>query len=158
MREAILLVNAAARPAILAIYDDRGALLESRVLDGHLSEVLARNVALIAARYKIAKVLYAKGPGSFMGIKLSYIFLKSFAIAKDIEFLAADSFYFSGGEPILAHKNKYFARLENGEIALVEREISEARAIASEPSAAPIALDFSQFSAETAPNYILGAV
>jgi len=67
--------------------------------------------------YDIKRVVFARGPGSFMSIKLVYIFLKTVQISKNIELKACDGFEFSKNSPIKAVGNLYFVK-ENGKITL----------------------------------------
>ncbi|GHS89068.1 glycoprotease [Campylobacterota bacterium] len=156
-----LLIIAAAKPMIAAIYGESGSLIKAIESEKQLSEALCEIVEPIDREYAIVRVLYANGPGSFMGLKLSYIFLRAFSIARDIEFLAAESFAFSGDRAILAHKNRWFVKKPNGEIVIENRENAQensenGRNIEHKISA-PSKLDLSIFCGDTAPQYILNA-
>ena len=48
-----------------------------------------------------------------MAIKVTFVFLKSFSIAKDIELKAVDGFYFNNNSPIKAFGKTYFIKERN---------------------------------------------
>ena len=106
----------------------------------------------IISRYDITALYYAKGPGSFMAIKVSYIFLKSYSIAKDITFKAVDGFYFNDNAPIKALGKTYFVK-EGHNITfdtITPKEKGEFYL--------PNILNHKDFSNDTLPLYILPAV
>jgi tRNA A37 threonylcarbamoyladenosine modification protein TsaB len=105
----------------------------------------------IDERFTIVKLLYVRGPGSFMGLKLSYLFCKSFAFARDIPFLAADSFALSGGKPIFSRNGRRFVK--KGETI----EIESFDAPFAEALLPPKKLDARMFDKQTLPDYILSA-
>ncbi|GHV10482.1 glycoprotease [Campylobacterota bacterium] len=152
MRSVSLLLLSATRPTRLAIYGEDGGVIEQFQSDLPLTESLYDAIKAFDEAYAIERVLYARGPGSFMGLKLGYLFLRSFALGRGIDFLAADSFALSGGAPIHSHSKRWFV-LENGSAAI--RSFDSAPAEVLSP---PERLDLTLFSAETAPNYILSAV
>jgi tRNA A37 threonylcarbamoyladenosine modification protein TsaB len=148
---ATILLIGASRPALIGVYNDEGCLLESFEIAAPLTEGLYPIAKALDDRYKIAKLLYARGPGSFTGLKLSYLFCKTFALARDIEFLAADSFALSGDRPILAHgKRRFVKNGERIEIAAFDEPFEETLAL-------PKRLDTRIFSDQTLPNYLLNA-
>ncbi len=58
-------------------------------------------------------LLYVKGPGSFMAIKISYIYLRSLSITLDIPLLACEGFCINNNKPIKAYGKVYFVKNEN---------------------------------------------
>jgi peptidase, M22 family len=52
-----------------------------------------------------------------MGLKVAYVILKTFSLAKGCEFYAVSGFSLNGGQAIRANKNLSFV-LKNGEISL----------------------------------------
>ena len=77
-------------------------LLEGRYMD-------------LLEEFDVKTIIYVNTPGSFMSIKIAYIFLKTITMIKDIEFLAANGFLFNQNSPIKALGKKYFIN-ENEEI------------------------------------------
>ncbi len=102
--------------------------------------------------YEIKKLYYAKGPGSFMAIKVSYVFLKSYAIAKDIDLKAAEGFYFNNNSPIKALGKTYFVKEENNIILDTITVKKEGE------FSLPTSLNDADFTEDNLPLYILPAV
>jgi hypothetical protein len=85
-----------------------------------------------------------------MAIKLTYIFLKTLQITKNINILAQDGFYFNQNSPIKAIGNRYFVK-ENDTITIKETNPSKEFEL-------PKKLNYSDFLEEISPIYILNAV
>lgn len=88
-----------------------------------------------------------------MAIKVSYVFLKSFSIAKDIDFKAVDGFYFNNNSPIKALGKTYFIKEGNNIILdtiLPKKEEGE--------FFLPTILNDKDFTQENLPLYILPAI
>ena len=114
------------------------------------SDFLPRFFDDILKKYTINSVIYAKGPGSYMAIKLVYIFLRTLQITKNIKILAVDGFYFNQNRPIKAVGNRYFVK-ENDTITIQNSdEVGEFEL--------PKSLNYSDFSSDIEPIYILNAV
>lgn len=60
--------------------------------------------------YDISKIIYTRGPGSYMAIKLSYIMLKTIEIVRGIPCFGCSGFALNEGEPIKAVGNLYFIK------------------------------------------------
>ena len=58
------------------------------------SEVLPKIFQSLLQKHKIQKIAFARGPGSFMAIKITYIFLRTLSITRGIELFACDGFIF----------------------------------------------------------------
>ncbi|MGE4295437.1 MAG: hypothetical protein AB7E49_07045 [Campylobacterales bacterium] len=147
----VLLVSAS-RPMRLAVYDLGGNRLELHESDAPATESFYPFFKTIDDRYDIARVAYARGPGSFMGLKLGYVFLQSFAMARRIPFASVSSFALTRGAPVQAHGKRWFV-LEGGEVSV--------RAFETPPQAAllpPEQIDFSIFEAACEPEYLMPAV
>jgi len=138
-------------PIKIGIYED-GRLIETIVSDERSSDILPLIFKDILKRYDAEKLFYAKGPGSFMAIKVAYIFLKSLSILKKIPLFATDAFYFNKNQPIKAIGKLYFVKI-NQEI--------KTQKIETAPQAdfiLPDVLDYNEFSTNTTPLYMIGAV
>jgi len=60
--------------------------------------------------YDISNIIYTRGPGSYMAIKLTYIMLKTIEITRGIPCCGCSGFALNGGEPIKAVGNLYFIK------------------------------------------------
>ena len=146
-----IVVIALSSPLLIGIYQD-GILIETRQSFEKSSEILPELFQSILEEFDVRTVVYAQGPGSFMAIKISYIFLKTLAIIKDIPLLATDAFYFNGNRPIKAVGKLYFVKTSEG---IVTMPFNEVQTMSFEM---PNVLKLEDFTEETAPYYGIGAV
>ncbi len=116
------------------------------------SDVLPKIFASILKTYTIENLYYTKGPGSFMSIKVSYLFLKSIAITKNIDLFASDGFAFNQNSPIKALGTLYFLK-KNGKIQTQKLESEKIV-----PFTLPKNLDKTLFSTNCEPLYIIPAL
>jgi len=138
-------------PIKIGLYENK-KLIETIQSSEKSSDVLPRIFEDILKKYDVQRLFYANGPGSFMAIKVAYIFLKSLSILKEIPFFATDAFSFNNNQPIKAIGKLYFVK--------IEQEIKTQK-IETAPQAdfiLPDVLDYNEFSTNTTPLYIIGAV
>lgn len=126
-----------------------GNLIEQIKSDEKASESLGEILGLLSAKFEIGKIIYANGPGSFMGLKVAYLTLCTFCVARGLEFYGVDGFALNGAKPIRANKNMSFV-LKNGAISLQRVEPHEFEL--------PISLDGLELIADALPNYVIDAV
>lgn len=147
-----VLVITISNPLLIGIYKDKELLKEYK-LDGLTSEVLPIFFQNILEEYDIKRVSYVNSPGSFMSIKIAYIFLKTICMIKSIEFLAIDGFKFNENSPIKALGKKYFINIKDGlKVDFLEKgcRISDFKLLKN--------LKDIEFSKDTLPIYNLPAV
>jgi hypothetical protein len=116
------------------------------------SEALSEIFDEILHSYNIDTLLYTNGPGSFMSIKVSYVFLKSLSIALEVPLLACDGFTFNANLPIKALGSQWFFKEKEG-IVLKQNLKNETAQFTL-----PLILDKSLFDGNNEPFYILPAV
>lgn len=109
MHDAVVI--ALTSPIIIGIYYD-GTLVERFDSTQQSSDALPLLFETIASKYTLRTLIYAKGPGSFMAIKVAYLFLKTYSIVKTIPLLAADAFYFNGNCPFKAVGKLCFVKID----------------------------------------------
>ena len=146
-----LVVIALTSPIIIGVYKDK-KLIETIKSEERSSEVLPEIFKEMLSKYEIDHIIYAKGPGSFMAIKVSFIFLRTLCIVKNISLLATDAFYFNSNAPIKAVGKLYFVK---------NRDAIETETLKDAPImefTLPQQLKLEDFSDETAPFYGIGAV
>ncbi len=146
-----IVVIALSSPIIIGVYKD-SELIETIKSEERSSEILPELFKTLIAKYDIKHIVYAKGPGSFMAIKVSYIFLRTLCIVKNISLLATDAFYFNNNAPIKAVGKLYFVK---------NRDAIETETLKDAPImefTLPQQLKLEDFSDETAPFYGIGAV
>lgn len=116
------------------------------------SEALPLLFESILKEYAPKRLFFARGPGSFMAIKITYIFLKTLSITLGIPLLACDGFVFNERRPIRAMRNLYFIK-ETEEITTIRLENS-----VEQHFTLPMDLDETLFNNEIEPLYMLPAV
>jgi len=146
-----LIVIALSSPILIGVYKEN-QLIKTYESELQSSEYLPEAFAELLENYEIETVSYANGPGSFMAIKMSYLFLKSLEIVNGVKLYAALAFEFNGYTPIKALGKLYF-HYENGEI--VTRPLGD---VALKSMSLPNVLELHKYSTLTEPNYVLPAV
>jgi len=106
----------------------------------------------ILKSFTCRRVFFARGPGSFMAIKITYIFLRALSIAKDIELFASDGFNFNDKNPIKAMRKIYFVKKDDK----IETEFFEDEPVCE--FMLPKTIELEKFSKDIEPLYILPAV
>lgn len=116
MKKVDLLVIALGAPLLVGVYEN-GVLIENISSNEHASDALISALLTLSSKFQIQKIIYANTPGSFMGLKVAFVTLKSYAIAKNCELFGVSGFELNAGGAIKANKNFCFVQ-ENGEILL----------------------------------------
>lgn len=109
-----VLVISISNPLLIGVYKDK-KLIKTYKNSGLTSEVLPVEFENILKEYKIDTIYYVNTPGSYMSIKVSYVFLKTISIVKGIELKACSGFLFNQNSPIKALGKKYFIN-KNGSV------------------------------------------
>lgn len=102
-----VLVISIARPLLIGIYENKN-LIKSFKDEGKTSDVLPNIFQEIIEEYQIKTIYYVNTPGSYMAIKVAYVFLKTISITKNIQLKACSGFLFNDNSPIKALGKKYF--------------------------------------------------
>ncbi len=138
-------------PVLVGVYK-KGRLIEKIESDERSSEVLPHIYRELLQKYDVNSFVYANGPGSFMSIKVAYIFLRSLGILKDIPLYALDAFSFNGNRPIKAVGKLHFVKIQD---KIETQKFDEVIESAFE---LPQTLDKTKISSNSAPMYGIGAV
>ncbi|MFA7570247.1 MAG: hypothetical protein WCY75_03235 [Sulfurimonadaceae bacterium] len=147
-----ILVISIANPILIGVYEDK-KLIQTFTQDGKSSDIIPKIFSEISKQYAMKRLFYVNAPGSYMAIKVAYVFLKTLSIAKKIPLYASNGFNFNQNSPIKALGKKYFI-YNNGEINL--EFIHEDEKI--ENFMLPLHLDETIFSTNNLPQYNLPAV
>jgi len=94
----------------IGVYGQSGMLVERIENTQKTSEVLLPMLMELLEKYDIDKIIYTRGPGSYMAIKLTYVILKTIEIVRGIPCQGCSAFAFNGGKPIKAVGNLYFIK------------------------------------------------
>ncbi|MDH4945353.1 hypothetical protein [Sulfurimonas sp. C5] len=138
-------------PILIGIYEEE-RLIETISSDEKSSDILPLIFEEVLEKYDLKALFYVNGPGSFMAIKIAYIFLKSLSILKDIPLYARDAFYFNNNQPIKAIGKLFFVKMQDD----IQTQKLETVPVAS--FKLPDLLEYKDFSKETAPLYKIAAV
>ena len=151
LKKVDVVLVALSSPIKIGIYEDN-RLIKVIEYQEKSSDVLPQLYNEIFDSYNVQKLFYANGPGSFMAIKVAYIFLKSISILKKIPLFATDAFYFNNNEPIKAIGKLHFVKIAS-EIKTLKLETAP-KSLFSLPDV----LDYNEFSTTSTPLYMIGAV
>jgi len=151
LKKVDVLLVALSSPIQIGIYENN-TLIDTIVSHDKSSDVLPSLYKKILEQYNVEKLFYANGPGSFMAIKIAYIFLKSLSILKKIPLFATDAFYFNNNEPIKAIGKLYFVKVSS------EIKTQKLETVPVVKFTLPVALDYNEFSKTSTPLYSIGAV
>ena len=108
-----VLVISISKPLLIGIYENK-KLIKEHKLEGKTSDLLPALFSNILKEFDIKRINYVNSPGSYMAIKVAYIFLKTISISKDIELMACNGFEFNENSPIKALGKKYFTQDKDG--------------------------------------------
>lgn len=137
---------------MVGIYENK-KLIKKYENDGVTSDVLPIIFEDILENYEINRIYYVNTPGSYMAIKVAYVFLKTLSITKNIELKSCSGFEFNGNSPIKALGKKYFINDENG----IKVDFLDNKSTMSDFKL-PDLIENVNFSDETLPIYNLPAV
>ncbi len=146
-----VLLIALCSPIKIGIYENK-QLIDTIVSNDKSSNVLPRIYKTILNSYNVEKLFFANGPGSFMAIKVAYIFLKSLSILKKIPLFATDAFYFNKNQPIKAIGKLYFVKIG------LEIKTQKLEIVPEVRFELPVVLDYNEFQEKSTPLYCIGAV
>ena len=147
-----VLVISISNPLLLGIYQDK-ELIKELEIEGMTSDVLPITFEKIINEYEISRISYVNTPGSYMAIKVAYVFLKTLAITKNIELMACSGFEFNDNSPIKALGKKYFINSDEGiKVDFLDKDTK------IHDFELPNVLEGINFSSETLPIYNLPAV
>jgi len=138
-------------PIKIGVYENN-KLIDTVVSEEKSSEILPIIYKQLDKTYNIKKLFYANGPGSFMAIKVAYIFLKSMSVLKKIPLFATDAFYFNKNQPIKAIGKLCFVKIAS------EIKTQKLETAPNMEFNLPDVLDYTEFSTTASPLYGIGAV
>jgi len=104
-----LLIISISSPLLVGVYED-GNLVRTISSELKTSEVLLPLLKECIDQYDISTMIYTRGPGSYMAIKLTYIILKTIEIMLGIKCAGCSGFALNGGQAIKAVGNLYFIK------------------------------------------------
>ena len=136
-------------PLLVGVYFEN-KLIETISKDGKISDILIGIYKDIKFRYEIKSFTYTNSPGSFLSIKLTYLFLKTLQILEEITLKSVDGFYFNENRPIKGVFSKQFIK-KNGKI----KAITQKGNFIYKYFTLPEYIDVGKFSQNVEPIYII---
>ncbi|MBZ7942534.1 tRNA threonylcarbamoyladenosine biosynthesis protein TsaB [Campylobacter sp. LH-2024] len=115
------MLNALSKPLMLGIYKNN-LLVKSITSYEKASEFIPKILQELLQDFTFDELIYANGPGSFMGIKISYVSLSTLSIVRNIPLFAISAFELNNNQPISAHKEMCFVK--KGDEIFLEKAIS----------------------------------
>ncbi|EIF51052.1 MULTISPECIES: hypothetical protein [Sulfurovum] len=146
-----LLVISISSPLLLGVYEE-GRLIETISSELKTSEILLPLIKESLDKYDISRIIYTRGPGSYMAIKLTYIMLKTIEILQGIKCAGCSGFALNGGEPIKAVGNLYFIKEKE---TIITKKFEQAINV---KFTLPQSIQDLELDEESTPEYILPAV
>lgn len=138
-------------PLLVGVYEDQ-KLIKTISSEQKTSEILLPLILECLNEYDISQIIYTRGPGSYMAIKLTYVMLKTIEIICGIKCAGCSGFALNGGKPIKAIGNLYFIK-EKETIITKKFEQSISMKFTLPQSIHDLELD-----EESTPEYVLPAV
>ncbi|EFX42361.1 hypothetical protein HSUHS5_0152 [Helicobacter suis HS5] len=118
-----------------------------------LSEIFEALLEWIKERcYQIQALYYARGPGSFMAMKLTHVFMHTWALLNPVPLYSTLGFAFNQHAPIKAFGKMYYV-LSQEQVTLCALE-----SVLEIPMSLPPVLDSSVFCTNNQPLYLLPPV
>jgi tRNA A37 threonylcarbamoyladenosine modification protein TsaB len=146
-----VLVIALSSPVFVGIYDNNKLIYSFKSYE-MVSNSLPKIFKKILQSFTCKELFYARGPGSFMAIKASFVYLRSLQIALNVPLFACEGFIFNGNSPIKAFGNQWFVK-EKINIVLKENDMTKI-----EPFKLPNILDRKKFNEDSEPLYVLSVI
>lgn len=135
----------------VGVYENKKLILTCKK-QGMTSLVLPDTINTLLKEFTCKGLYYVKGPGSFMSIKASYIFLRTISIALDVPFLACDGFEVNANSPIQAYAKMYFVKKNDTILTKMIENVQDMQINL------PLYLSDIDFDEHNEPLYILPAV
>ena len=104
-----LLIISISSPVLVGLYED-DTLMETICTEKKTSEILLPMIMDFLDKYDIEQIIYTRGPGSYMAVKLTYIMLQTIEVTRGIKCFGCSGFALNDNQPIKAIGNLYFIK------------------------------------------------
>ena len=146
-----LLIISISSPLLIGVYED-DVLIKTFSSDLKTSEILLPLIMDLLNDYDISEIIYTRGPGSYMAIKLTYIMLKTIELVKNINCVGCSGFALNDEQPIKAIGNLYF--IKEKETIITKKFEQPVNVVFTLPQS----IQDLEIDEESTPEYILPAV
>lgn len=135
----------------MGVYEDE-TLIKTFTSEKKTSEILLPFITELLNKYDISEIIYTRGPGSYMAIKLTYIMLKTIEIVRGIKCSGCSGFQLNNCQPIKAIGNLYFIKEKETIITKKYEQSIDTTFVL------PKSIDNLKLDKESTPLYLLPAV
>jgi len=146
-----ILIISISSPLLIGVYENE-ILIKTISTEEKTSEILLPTLTDVLNTHKVSKIIYTRGPGSYMAIKLTYIMLKTIEILRGIPCVGCSGFALNNKQPIKAIGNLYF--IKEKETIMTKKYEQPVHA----PFALPQSIHDLVLDEESTPEYVLPAV
>lgn len=150
-----VLVISISNPILIGLYKEN-KLIKTLSKEGKTSDVLPLIFETILKSYNVVEIFYVNGPGSYMAIKIGYVFLKTIAIINSIKLHGISGFDLNNNSPIKALGKKYFFRTRKNDSEIINIKFLEKEKL--EEFSLPKNINNIKFKKNSLPEYNLPAV
>ena len=150
-----VLVISISNPILIGLYEE-DILIKTLSKEGKTSDVLPLIFEEILKSYNVVEIFYVSGPGSYMAIKIGYVFLKTISIINNIKLHGVSGFDLNNNSPIKALGKKYFFRIIKKDRETITMKFLENEKI--EDFFLPKTIDNLKCNKNSLPEYNLPAV
>jgi tRNA A37 threonylcarbamoyladenosine modification protein TsaB len=157
--EVDIIIISLSTPLKIGIYQN-GKFMEEIITTEKTSQILPSIFKELLKRFIIKNICYTNGPGSFMSVKVVYLFIITLSKVFDIKIYSSLGFNFNNNSPIKALGKKYFIKQSEKEnkitIDFLENRNINIENI--ENFNLPKTFNIEKYSKNIEPNYMIEAI
>ena len=136
---------------LVGLYED-DTLIETMCTEKKTSEILLPMIMDFLDKYDVGQIIYTRGPGSYMSIKLTYIMLQTIEVTRGIKCFGCSGFALNDNQPIKAIGNLYFIKEKETIITKKYEQLPIVK------FTLPQSIQDLEIDEESTPDYVLPAV
>ncbi|HIP28019.1 MAG TPA: hypothetical protein EYG82_02465 [Sulfurovum sp.] len=136
---------------LVGLYED-DTLIETMCTEKKTSEILLPIIMEFLDKYDVGQIIYTRGPGSYMAIKLTYIMLQTIEITRGIKCFGCSGFALNDNQPIKAIGNLYFIKEKE---TIITKKYEQPPIV---KFTLPQSIQDLEIDEESTPDYVLPAV
>jgi len=136
---------------LVGLYED-DTLIETMCTEKKTSEILLPMIMDFLDKYDVEQIIYTRGPGSYMAVKLTYIMLQTIEVTRGIKCFGCSGFALNDNQPIKAIGNLYFIKEKETIITKKYEQLPIVK------FTLPQSIQDLEIDEESTPDYVLPAV
>ena len=146
-----LLIISISSPMLVGLYEN-DTLIETMCTEKKTSEILLPMIMDFLDKYDVEQIIYTRGPGSYMAVKLTYIMLQTIEVTRGIKCFGCSGFALNDNQPIKAIGNLYFIKEKETIITKKYEQLPIVK------FTLPQSIQDLEIDEESTPDYVLPAV